>query len=363
MPLIRALAYHADPRQPVNRIVKQLGEASTILDRIEENIDMDVWSTRLVFPRLTRLQGISQLSTYIEDALEEAGFSYAAMSLGPADHEKASDEIIESLRNTSTIFFSYKVADLNEDPCMINLRPVTAMLKKIASEAGPDACTRFAIAYGSPPETPYFPVCASRRQGISACLRYAGDLEDTDKNTIRHVIRRIVSNAYSILEEACQNLNLNYIGLDASLSPWMHESVAKIIEKLSGETFGEPGTLSAVHYLNKILSELSAELLLTGFNEIMLPLAEDSRLIELAEEHRIKASTLASLVSVSVAGLDMVAIPLNTDDITIENLVEDTLTLAYRKQKPTGIRLILVDLEPYEHVELERFPSIPVIPP
>ncbi len=361
MPLIRALAYHLDPHGSLENSISRLSEASEVLDRIVENVDLDVWSRRLVLPEVKG--GIDRLSILVEEAARDAGFDYAAVPLGPGSPDKVTGGLVEALKNTTRVFFNYKVADLNIDPYNISFKPVINMLRSIALEAGPDACTRFALAYGGPPETPYFPDCASKRLGVSACLRYAGDLQDMDAAALRESTRQIIGRAASKLEEACQSLGVNYIGLDASLSPWMDESVARIVENISGTTFGGPGTISSIHLVNRTIMESSAQYRLTGFNEVMLPLAEDSRLIELAEKHLITASTLTSLISASVSGLDMVALPLRLGYTVLSNLLRDAFTLAYRKQKPIGVRLILADLEPYRYVELQRFTKLPVIPP
>lgn len=361
MPLIRALAYHVDPRNPLEDSISRLDEASEVLDRLVKNIDLDVWSRRLVLPELRGR--LNRLSIMVEEAAGDEGFDYAAIPLGSASPETITGELIEALKNTTRVFFNYKVADLNVDPCNISFKPVISMLRRIAVEAGPDACTRFALAYGGPPETPYFPDCASRRQGVSACLRYAGDLQGVGVDTLKESVRQVLGRVSFKLEEACRSLGVRYVGLDASLSPWMDESVARIIENISGSIFGGPGTLSSIYLINRLIEEFSAEFRLTGFNEVMLPLAEDSRLIELAEKRLITASTLTSLISVSVSGLDMVALPLSLDYPALSNLLRDAFTLAYRKQKPIGVRLILADLEPYEYLELQRFTMIPVVPP
>jgi len=59
----------------------------------------------------------------------------------------------------------------------------------------------------------------------------------------------------------------------------------------------------------------------------------------------------------------VVALPIKVEDLTLTNLLRDAFTMAYRKQKPIGVRLILANLDPYEYLELNRFAKIPVIPP
>ena len=371
MVLIRALTYHvpSSNEMSVEGALKQLIADSDRFKKIENSLKERVWTKRAVFPKLNfRMEDLSKVSAEIEEAIEDSGIDYAVIPLGKQDPMKVADSLPDSLSGTSKIFYNLEAGDLDEDPCSFDLAPMAKLIRKIYEEAGPEACTRFAIAYGGPPETPYFPASISLRRGISACLRYAGSLHDeilSFSSNERSLDEILLSIFYPIAQDvrfASLDQGFEFIGIDASLSPWMEESAARIIELLSKAPFGEPGTLNAIHKLNVSISNLSKHFNTTGFNEVMLPLAEDNRLKELGGSGLISAMDLVSMISVSVAGLDMVILPSSVNDEELAELFRDAMVLAFRKRKPIGIRVILANASPYEWVNLGRFPKAPVIP-
>lgn len=59
--------------------------------------------------------------------------------------------------------------------------------------------------------------------------------------------------AEDVGKEIANELGVDYLGIDTSLSPWGEESVVDAIERIYGVRFGEPGTLSAIYRLNKAI--------------------------------------------------------------------------------------------------------------
>jgi len=98
-----------------------------------------------------------------------------------------------------------------------------------------------------------------------------------------------------------------------------------------------------------------------GFNEVMLPVGEDSTLKRLVLEDRITLSTLVSLISVCVVGLDMVALPLSTDPKILAKVLRDIAAIVSSKGRTAGIRIILVDGRPGDEVELGQFGKVPIM--
>ncbi len=369
MVLIRALTYHVPPSKEMNveDALKQLIADSEKFRKLENFSKVEIWTKRAVFPKLIfKTEELPKVSTRIEDVLVDTGIDYAVIPLGKHDPTEVADLLAASLSGTSKIFYNLKAGDLNEDPSGFDLVPMAKLIKRIYEKAGPEACTRFAIAYGGPPETPYFPASMSVRRGISACLRYAGSLHDkllsSNDSSLDEMLLSIFYPVAQDMRLASLDQGFEFIGIDASLSPWMEESAARIIEFLSKASFGGPGTLNSIHKLNVSISNLSKHFSTTGFNEVMLPLAEDNRLKELGSLGSLSAMDLVSMISVSVAGLDMVILPSSVEDRELAELFRDAMVLAFRKGKPIGIRVILADASPYEWVNLGRFPKAPVIP-
>lgn len=133
-----------------------------------------------------------------------------------------------------------------------------------------------------------------------------------------------------------------------------------LIECLSGTTLGDIGTLEAIDFLNKSLQSVIEEhaLNVTGYNEVMLPYGEDSRLMSLGKQGLLDLYDFISFASVCVAGVDMVVLP------KVSNLgviLKDIYAVLNAKKKPSGIRVVVTDAQPLEMIDLEKFGKVPVI--
>jgi len=254
---------------------------------------------------------------------------------------------------------------LGSEPYRANLLYAAEFLYRISEELGPEANTMLAFTSGEPYETPYFPATRGGSFGISASLLYPSDLygalyeAEEPEMTLRSVMKFLFTQAErELLEEL--NEEAPFLGIDYSLSPWMEESSARVISLLARTDFLEPGTPSAILEMNEIIREASEGLKSLGFNEVMLPMAEDNLLMEMVLEGRLKVRDLAYLSSYCVTGLDMVVIPFG--DVTkLAKLIGDVLASGKVKGKVVGVRIIPVDGKPGEEVELGRFGRVPIM--
>lgn len=146
--------------------------------------------------------------------------------------------------------------------------------------------------------------------------------------------------------------SLEYIGLDASFNPSLDDegSVASAVEVLKEVPmgFGGAGTIAATAAMTTaIQTRLSSKeedfnILLTGYNGLMLPLCEDQRLAELASAGQLRITDLLNVSSVCGVGIDTVPIPGNTDVDELTSLYLDVAGLAERWNKPLSCRVFPV---------------------
>lgn len=260
----------------------------------------------------------------------------------------------------------YTSVSLGTDPYGTHLSYAASFIRRVSRDLGPEYGTMLALTSEEPPEGPYFPASKSSSFGLSASLLYPSDLygalyeaEEPDKN-IRHVLSLIFFEASERFEEAVEK-EVPVLGIDHSLSPWMEESVAKAVSLMTRAPFLSPGTATSLLELNRAIGEASEGLKSLGFNEVMLPMAEDDLLKEMALEGSLTARDLVSLTPYCITGLDMVVLPESTSDRELAALIGDVLSSSYVKGKILGIRIILADGEPGEEVELGRFGRVPVM--
>ena len=255
--------------------------------------------------------------------------------------------------------------NMGDDPFGANLIYAAEFLLRVSDDLGPEANTMVALTSGEPYETPYFPATKGSSFGFSASLLYPSDLygalyeAEEPEMTLRSVVRVLFRQAHDELLKEIGS-EAPYLGTDFSLSPWMEESSARVISLLARAEFLEPGTVSAILKMNEIISEGIQGLKALGFNEVMLPMAEDSLLMEMAAEGVLRVRDLLYLSSYCVTGLDMVVLP-RTEVRILAKLIGDVLTSGRVKNKVVGLRLIPVDEEPGEVIKLGRFGKVPVM--
>ena len=369
MVLIRALALMCDPTArwaPTEDYVDGLAQQAKPFVEAASSFRSQVWTKRMVLPRLDEQAdgSVAKMSGLVQDKLSGSGLSYIALPLGHFDLDRASTELADSLCETEMAFFSLKLTGLGEPLDEGRARSAARLLKRIAESGGPLSCARFAFSCGDQLGTPYFPDTASVRKGLTLSLRYVRETQDILNSEGGNREERLTSMLRGVEGEALsasKRSSLEYLGMDCSLSPWMEESAAGLIEFMLGAEFGELGTHQAVFTLNRLISKASTKLRTLGFNEVMLPVAEDSKLKELALNGRITLSTLISLISVCVAGLDMVVLPLSTDISRLGSILQDVSSIASSKNRPVGIRLVLADGETGDEVEMGSFGKVPIM--
>lgn len=345
--ILRSITIHLGSWEELERSRKILEE----LRRLAEARGLAVWSLRISMPpiewrelpdALKRLRGASKI-------LE--GLLISAFNLEGPD-ERGSEDLVEALRSLGPAYASILVRG-EED-----LEPLSAQLGKIYRSLDPRAHTRIAAAYGSWVLTPYFPISPSTAGStcFSAALRYVPEFEAGITGDGVDGLSRALGDVDRGLEEISEEAGVAYAGMDLSLSPWMEESVARIVERLSGTKIPGPGTIAAISRMSWKISRLRGGVRSTGYCEVMLPVEEDSVLKERASEGALEARHLVPLTAFCVAGLDMVTLPLR--DLlsgALERIVEDLWTIHKIKGRPLGMRLIAPDARPGEKVDLGRF--------
>ena len=353
----RALAYHAPPpRGDLGAYASQLrvDEARELARELSKR--REVWTIRAVSPpaeEAARTFGVS-LEKYVEafyEASREAA-GYVAFPLSSLDPGL----LAELVASYERAYFSVPYSEALEGA-------IIEALRRIPERAGWAASSRFAVAFGGAPVTAYFPVTTSEGEGVTLSLLYpshvAGELEKG--KSLAEALRSVAFEAHRLAYEAREaaGSKLQLVGIDLSLSPWGRDSVASLLEKLLGLPLFSPGTMSVLYTVNTLLSSLASQLGAVGFNEVMLPLAEDARLKELAAAGQLRFRDLTSSSFACVAGIDMAPIPSATEDSVLKGAMRDLAAAHTLKGRKLGLRLILVDADPGEEVDLGIFGKTP----
>ena len=276
-----------------------------------------------------------------------------------AFHERLTDVRLEELINYLSIKSAYAALGLNPKEDLGNeLESVYEVLREIKDKLGPEALTRVGFYIGGKIETPYFPLSFPAREGVSVALRYADILANNSAEKYVELIKDLLITYESRIKAIVESEGLRYLGIDASLSPWMEESVIPIITSVSGTEFPNPGSAYGIRRLNDFISVAvrASGASAVGFNEVMLPVGEDNLIKDLVRQGILRLEHLTFLTSYCVAGVDMVVI--DEDKDVVKGVVKDVIAASEVKGKPVGLRLILSDKE---EIKLPSFGCIPKI--
>ncbi len=348
--IIRSITLHV---KDAKSILTALNRLKSLVEKIEL-AGYKVWTKRISLPPLRNELEVEEIYKEIKGSSNDLDGVFVAAFNFEADDAISIEKIVKYMENLRFIFSSMLIKDEGE------IEEAFFKLKSFYSKAEYELHTRFASIYNSWILTPYFPASASisNEESFTVALRYAKDYEDLivrDKNV--NGLKGMLKELNGLLEEIASNQGIKYTGIDVSLSPWMEESVARIIENISKVEIPMPGTISSIRKVNSTLSEISKEVKVTGFNELMLPVEEDIVLKERAEEGSISLRDLISFSSFCVAGLDMVTLPKSQilSGNLLRNIVEDLLGISKLKNKPLGMRMILVEGKFGDKIDLGRF--------
>ncbi len=363
MARVRAVTVFVSPKEWTQRSIREYVEsasvkANEIRDVIRERID--VWSVRVALPPLPEGVDPAKVAQAAMEAGESNHVKYVAaihVNAGSLDVSKFIDAIETGVFGSILLSrpeYAGKAADMIIE----------------ASRRDILAPTRIAVVFGASwPLTPYFPIAVQTRSGtgFAVAALYVDDILSSLREEVNlELIRQIASRVFTVIEEAAreasEKIKIEYYGLDTSLSPWMDESVAKLIERLMGERkIGSLGTMSVIRELNRVIKGLATLFDAVGFNEVMLPVAEDNVLKERVGEGLVRLRDLLLYSTVCVAGVDMVVVggEMTRDDLM--QLARDIATVYKIKGFNIGLRVIRAEsAKAGEWIHLGMFGRVPV---
>lgn len=230
-----------------------------------------------------------------------------------------------------------------------------------ASSIDPVVATRIAIGiHDEYFQTPYFPDSSSRGiRSIGLAFLYPKNIVSYLKSNLS--IGEAFGEVFRVVDRVVGyirgSIDLGVMA-DYSLSPWMENSVVEVYEAM-----GYPVTSTSILYatwlLNKYISEYSRRDIRIGFNEVMLPYAEDNLLIDLGRRGLIRARDFLTYASTCVAGVDMVVVSYDIEKLT--GLIASAMALAWVKNRPISLRIIPTQGIEGDLVDLGKFGKIPVL--
>lgn len=310
-----------------------------------------VWSTRVALPPVGKESPMKIASQLLD--LDVVNY----ISIGHVeDTHPALEEVVEVAENG--LYTSINMRNID------SISRIENVLRK-ACEKNPSNGSRISVNIGENTITPYFPSACnlSGEEGLAISLLYPSLLRNKHLSQFQDVLAEFYASAEKVGLKLSERLGVNYYGIDVSLSPWMEESVTEIVEFASGFKIPFPGTFSTIREINRLMENAikTSGIKATGYNEVMLPVAEDNVLKERVASGDVKLRDLVHLASACVAGVDMTVMPDNTPSGAIKGIFKDLFEISTLKGKAVGVRIIFAPAEPGETVKLTFFGQVPVI--
>ena len=180
----------------------------------------------------------------------------------------------------------------------------------------------------------------------AACEAYRGKPLDEVADGIKKMAFKITRMGQLVGTEAAKRLGVDFGILDLSLAPtpFVGDSVARILEELGLESAGAPGTTAALAMLTDMVKKggVMASTNVGGLSGAFIPVSEDEGMIAAVKAGSINLEKLEAMTCVCSVGLDMIAIPGDTPDTTISGIIADEMAIGMVNNKTTAVRVIPV---------------------
>jgi uncharacterized protein (UPF0210 family) len=334
--------------------VKMLNYARTVF----ESRGYEVQTIRIAtqpFPEYTKGLNGNQTVAFFKDLEALAVQNKFMLAIGPAllnanDDPAQVNQLLQILQNTKSIFGTVVVA--GDDGVRWNAVGAAGRIMKSLSETteNGEGNFHFAAIASVQPLTPYFPAAYHTGFGhqfavglesanvVHAAFRNVPDLS-TARQRLTDQLGAEASAVESLAMRVDRDLGWAYMGMDLSPAPMGNVSIGAAIEELTTQPFGSSGTLTAAATITAAIKNISVKQ--TGYNGLMLPILEDSRLSQRWSEGAVSLDALLSYSAVCGTGFDTIPLP---GDVSIEKLdliIGDMASLSVKWHKPLSARLLI----------------------
>lgn len=164
--------------------------------------------------------------------------------------------------------------------------------------------------------------------------------------TIKKTAFKITRIGQLVALEASKRMGIPFGIIDLSLAPTpeIGDSIADIFEEMGLERAGAPGTTAALALLNDQVKKggVMASSYVGGLSGAFIPVSEDQGMINAVLDGALTIEKLEAMTCVCSVGLDMVAIPGDTSEVTISGIIADEMAIGMINQKTTAVRIIPV---------------------
>lgn len=361
-----------------NKITSKAGRLVEVGDQIANEYGIDIVNKRVSVTPIS-LVGASvcesaddfvKIAGALDKAAKAIGINFIGgySALVNKDMTKAERLLIESmpkaLATTSFVCSSINVGSTKTGLNMDAVRLMGEIIKKTAEETKADGsigCAKLVVFCNAPDDNPFM---AGAFHGVtegdavinvgvsgpgvvkSAVEKVKGETFEVLCETIKKTAFKVTRVGQLVARDAAARLDVPFGIVDLSLAPTpaAGDSVADILENMGLEKVGAPGTTAALAILNDQVKKggVMASSYVGGLSGAFIPVSEDQGMIDAVKVGALTIEKLEAMTCVCSVGLDMIAIPGDTEATTISGIIADEAAIGMINQKTTAVRVIPV---------------------
>lgn len=288
-----------------------------------------------------------------EKKADHAGFTYLSLGCATPDFPSSYTLITPILAATRNVFLTGLMTTSNHAidfgavracaDAIVQSAPLEengfANLRFAALANVPAGCPFLPAAYHNLGQSPSFALGFECADTILQAFKSAHSLDEARQNLLS-VLESTAAQIESLLTPLQAQFGLDFYGFDFSTAPYPQDwcSVGAAMEQLGLEYLGPHGSLASAAFLAETLSR--GKWKRAGFNGLMLPVLEDSRLALRAAQGNLTVKDLLLYSTVCGTGLDTVPLAGDCTPQVINALLLDLAALSLRLNKPLTARLM-----------------------
>lgn len=272
--------------------------------------------------------------------------------------------IPEALAVTERVCSSVNIGSTKTGIDMDGVKLMGEIVKKTAERtADRDSlgCAKLVVLCNAPDDNPFM---AGAFHGVSegdavvnvgvsgpgvvktALEKIKGESFEVLCETIKKTAFKVTRVGQLVAREAAKQLNIPFGIVDLSLAPTpaIGDSVAEILMEMGLESVGGPGTTAALALLNDQVKKggVMASSYVGGLSGAFIPVSEDQGMIDAVNCGALSIEKLEAMTCVCSVGLDMIAIPGDTQASAISGIIADEAAIGMVNAKTTAVRIIPV---------------------
>ena len=313
-------------------------------------------------------EGVLRIAKTMDKAAHELGINFiggysALVQKGFTNGSRTLiDTIPEALASTERVCSSVNVASTKAGINMDAVAEMGRIIKEAAyltRDNGSIGCAKLVVFANVPEDNPFMAgafhgigepetvinVGVSGPGVVASAIRRAGNCNLSElAELIKKTAFKITRVGQLVAREAADRLQVPFGIVDVSLAPTpaIGDSVAYILESMGLEKCGCHGTTAALAMLNDAVKKggTMASSHVGGLSGAFIPVSEDAGMIAAAKCGTLTLDKLEAMTAVCSVGLDMIAVPGDTDANVISGIIADEISIGVANTKTTAVRII-----------------------